>query len=232
MDANHCWMSTDASDVSSETSDLGNSFPLEPLEEENELASEDDRCPSSNVAEIDDVIADLMLIPKIPLPDNLGFHESCLTLRSGKSRIMPHSLNQIGDSASSEAYIDTVDAGIDVGITNLDPTSGLPHLPRELGFPDSLLIHDYVHAPNQVNPNPLIPLLGTCSSIDLQLMPHDTPRDVIVTMEDVADIHGSRENEFSAHIPDEPSSDHNQATENHTTQPSSSFKGKWSNLFA
>ncbi|GAB2302925.1 hypothetical protein Dimus_036918, partial [Dionaea muscipula] len=184
-------MSSDASDVSSETSDLGNSFPLEPLEEENELPSEDGRCPSLN-----------------------------------------------GDSETSKVSIDDAVAEVDEVIADLEPISGIPHLPDNLGFHESSLTLNSAYAGPQVCPSTSIPLMGSSASTSLNPPPHNTSLNEMVDSVDTEelpclrenasnDLPCLRENDYAAPIPI-----NNAIAKGSSNPTSSSFKGQWSNLFA
>ncbi|GAB2302980.1 hypothetical protein Dimus_036973 [Dionaea muscipula] len=85
-------LSSDGSDFCSDTSDLGDSAPLETLEEEIEMNSEEERCPSSKgesaaseasnfdaATELDEEGTDLAPISDFPHgPDILGLPDPCI----------------------------------------------------------------------------------------------------------------------------------------------------------
>ncbi|GAB2302109.1 hypothetical protein Dimus_036130 [Dionaea muscipula] len=223
-------MSSDASDVSSETSDLGISLPLKPLEEADERISEDDSCPSSNgdsestevamddeVAELNDAIAELAPNSEIlQLPDNLRFHGS---------RPLPPDLAHAGTQEipqmnpfSSKSSMNDVGMGLEDLIDGVEPNSGFPpllHPGSQFGNP-------------QVNPNSSNSSIELCSSINLISNGQDTHIDLMLSRAAEGDLPCQTGVEPSAPSNATPSHD-NVA---HASHPTSNFKGKWSNLFA
>ncbi|GAB2270645.1 hypothetical protein Dimus_005524 [Dionaea muscipula] len=122
-------LSPDASDVSSETSDLETSLPLEPLEEGNEMISEEESYPSSNGDSIEStngVDVDLEKPPAL-----------------------------IGEVDASEATMDDIAAEIDVVNDDLELNSGIPRLLHAIGFaetiPHSGIDGVFHHSPSDSN---------------------------------------------------------------------------------
>ncbi|GAB2303695.1 hypothetical protein Dimus_037681 [Dionaea muscipula] len=116
-------LSSDGSDFCSDTSDLGDSAPLETLEEEIEMNSEEERCPSSKgesaaseasnfdaATELDEEGTDLAPISDFPHgPDILGLPDPCIPfdLAAIAAQVCPNisisSIPRSGIASSSNA---------------------------------------------------------------------------------------------------------------------------------
>ncbi|GAB2284087.1 hypothetical protein Dimus_018560 [Dionaea muscipula] len=190
------------SDASDEPSDLETSFPLEPLEEENELISEDERCPSSNGADVD--------------------LENPPTLEGEAEDSQP----LIDEADTSEV---AVDADFDDELDESKPNLGIPRISDDLGLHISNLhLHSDTGGP-QVNLNSLnTPSMTMNSSVSLISSSQATTLDSTTINAVVDNMPCHRENDPSAST----SVAHDHINDNHSAIPPSSFKGKWSNLFA
>ncbi|GAB2275313.1 hypothetical protein Dimus_010074 [Dionaea muscipula] len=141
----------DASDVCSENSDLETAIPLEPLEEEKEMISEEDSVASSNGDSIDpnrDVDATLKIPPTL--------------LRAADE---PPPLIDVADA--SDATVDAMAADFEDELHDSAPNLEFPRTCEDLGLYIPTLHPNSEPGGPQVNPNPLNSSMAMNSSVNL-----------------------------------------------------------------
>ncbi|GAB2270157.1 hypothetical protein Dimus_005064 [Dionaea muscipula] len=163
-------------DVSSEPSVLETCLPLEPLEEENEVISEEESGPSST----DDPIGSCQGADgELEMPPILEGDDEYPTL-------------SIDEAGTADAGVDAVGVDFDAELDDLDPNLGFPPLHLAADSGDLM-----------VNPNALIMPPDSISSIAVFAEKHTSPRASNLNTSEVDALVYPRERDPLAPLPDE-----------------------------
>ncbi|GAB2279287.1 hypothetical protein Dimus_013932 [Dionaea muscipula] len=90
-----------------------------------------------------------------------------------------------------------LEASIDDVVAELEPYSGIPHLPDDLGLPNSMSVHDLNQGLPQVNPNSSKSLLDMCPLTQTTSNGRDSSLDLMLNTSDVGEFPHLRENDAS-----------------------------------